>query len=298
VQHVSVRVPASTSNLGPGFDCLGVALRIYNKVHLRRDVRSTSSSIVNQAATRFFKLANCAPFEFSCAISGDVPVARGLGSSASVRLGVLHGLNALAGTKFTRDELFALAAELEGHPDNAAPASFGGFTVTCGGIVQRFVVASKLSFVLLIPNSKISTPHARALLPQRIPHSHAVLNVANTAAVVAAFAAGDYEKLRGTLGDALHQPYRKKLMPFFDDVVEAATNAGALGAFLSGSGSAICAITMNNEQKIGRAMRQASHLENVRIAITHADNHGARLQSSSNSRRQPDSSEWQTSNMR
>jgi len=272
-----VRVPASTSNLGPGFDCLGVALRIYNKIDLARGASRTWSPIVNEAAARFFEVTDCAPFQFSCDISGDVPVARGLGSSATLRVGVLHGLNVLTGAELRRDELFGIAAELEGHPDNAAPATFGGFTVTCGATMQRFRVSSALRFVLLIPDFEISTGEARALLPKTVPHPDAVRNVSQTAAIVAAFASHEYSKLRGCFRDTLHQPYRHKLVPFLADVIEAAINSGALGAFLSGSGSAICAVTLDNQQEIADAMLRASRSDGARTLITRADNHGSRL---------------------
>src|SRR5215475_82423 len=166
MQQVTVRVPASTSNLGPGYDCLGVALRLYNSVTvIRSKIPGTRHPrIVSDAAERFFKQARRRAFSFSCSIVEQIPRCRGLGSSATVRLGVLLGLNRLSGDPLDRLTLFRLCAELEGHPDNAAPASFGGFTVvqSAGSLlaqdkrhewaaVQRFDVASRLFFVLLIP---------------------------------------------------------------------------------------------------------------------------------------------------
>jgi len=131
MQQVTVRVPASTSNLGPGYDCLGVALRLHNSVTLVRGktLRSSQPRIVSEAAERFFNQARRRAFSFSCSIAEQVPRCRGLGSSATVRLGILLGLNQLSGERLDRLTLFRLCAELEGHPDNAAPATFGGFTV-------------------------------------------------------------------------------------------------------------------------------------------------------------------------
>src|SRR6476659_633228 len=131
MQQVTVRVPASTSNLGPGYDCLGVALRLYNSVTLVRGNRPRISHarIVSDAAERFFKQTRRCAFSFSYSIVEQIPRCRGLGSSATVRLGILIGLNRLSGDPLDRFTLFRLCAELEGHPDNAAPASFGGFTV-------------------------------------------------------------------------------------------------------------------------------------------------------------------------
>jgi homoserine kinase len=179
---------------------------------------------------------------------------------------------------------------LEGHPDNAAPASFGGFTLVqssgstslapgkraaCAA-VQRFEVASRLCFVLLIPDFEIETAHARSILPSKISRVAAVENCANACAVTAAFASRDYEKMRGTFSDNLHQPFRAKLIRFLPRVIAAAERAGALGAFLSGSGSAIAAITLEAPEKIAAAMARAAAAP-ARTIITHADNRGARV---------------------
>ncbi len=275
MQHVTVRVPASTSNLGPGFDCLGVALRRYNHVTVRRHGASRHSAFIEDIAAKFFAIANCKPFRFSCAVSGDVPVARGLGSSATIRVGLLHALDKVAGTKLSRHQLFTAAAELEQHPDNAAPASFGGFTVARGSHVQRFPVSTRLLFILLVPDFEIETAKARALLPKKIPRRDAVMSAGNAAAITAAFASQAYENLRGRFFDGLHQPYRAKLVPYAEDTIKAAERAGALGAFLSGSGSAICAVALDDADRIATAMRGAC--PHARAIITRADNRGVNL---------------------
>jgi homoserine kinase len=277
VQQVTVRIPASTSNLGPGFDCLGVALSLYNNITISRGKRGAVSGMIREAARKFFATAECKAFEFSCDISGNIPIARGLGSSVTVRLGVLHALNKIARTNLTRHDLFTLCAELEGHPDNSAPASFGGFTLARGLEMQHFNISPQLRFILLIPNFEIATKEARRLLPSRISRTDAVRNIANASAIAAAFATRDYEKLRGCFVDYLHQPFRKKLVPFLDDTIRSAEKAGALGAFLSGSGSAICAITRRNPRKIADAMMRASRQKDTDIIITRADNEGARI---------------------
>jgi len=214
VQQVTVRVPASTSNLGPGFDCLGVALSLYNNITVSRGKGGAVGGMVRDAARKFFAATQSKAFEFSCDLRGDIPIARGLGSSVTVRLGVLHALNQIARTNLTRHDLFALCAELEGHADNSAPASFGGFTLAPGLEIQHFNVSSQLRFVLLIPNFEIATNEARRLLPSKIVRTDAVRNVANASAITAAFATRDYERLRGCFVDYLHQPFRKKLVPF------------------------------------------------------------------------------------
>lgn len=277
MQQVTVRAPASTSNLGPGFDCLGVALSLYNQVTVKSGTAGGGNRMVRDAARKFFAVANCKPFDFSCDILGNVPIGRGLGSSVTVRLGVLHALNEIARTNLSRDELFKLCAELEGHPDNAAPASFGGFTIARGTDVQRFNVSPRLRFILLIPSFEIATIEARRLLPADILRTNAARNTANVAAIAAAFATRDYKRLRGCFVDYLHQPFRKKLVPFLDRVITAAERSGALGAFLSGSGSAICALALDDSKKIAAAMQRASRLFHTQTVITRADNRGVRI---------------------
>ena len=291
MQRITVRVPGSTSNLGPGFDCLGVALRIHNSVTVIRGAsRYSHPRIVLEAADRFFKLARRRAFSFSCSIVEKVPRCRGLGSSATVRLGILLALNRLSGDPLDRSAVFQLCAELEGHPDNAAPATFGGFTVVQhsasvsaaqgkrdpSGVVQRFNVTSRLYFVLLVPNLEIQTERARRILPSKISRIAAVENCANACVVTAAFASQNYEKLRGTFTDHLHQPFRSKLIPFLPRVIAAAENAGALGAFLSGSGSTIAALTLQASKKVAAAMVRAASAP-ARTIITHADNRGAQI---------------------
>jgi homoserine kinase len=201
-----------------------------------------------------------------------------LGSSATIRLGILHGLNELSGHPLDRLSIFHLCAESEGHPDNAAPASFGGFTVSRAENVQRFPVTSKLKFVLLIPNFEIQTTAARKILPAKISRLDAVESAGNASAIAAAFASRTYENLRGAFADQLHQPFRRKLIPFLPRVIAAAERAGALGAFLSGSGSTICAVTLQDPQKVGAAMKRASKTRS-QIIVTTADNHGVSLNS-------------------
>src|SRR5205823_3751574 len=208
-----------------------------------RGGKNLSSRIVDEAARLFFKQSGARPFPFSCISAGDVPHSRGLGGSATIRLGILHALNRLSGNPLDRLSIFHLCAQLEGHPDNAAAASFGGFTVVCAQNVHRFEVSSRLYFVLLIPDLEIKTSTARNILPSRIARADAIESCANACAITAAFASCNYSGLRGTLADRLHQPFRQKLIPFLPRVIAAAEKAGALGAFLSGSGSTIAAVT-------------------------------------------------------
>ena len=277
MQQVTVRVPASTSNLGPGFDCLGIALRLYNDVTVSRARGRPVSIMVRSASDAFFEQAKARRFPFSCSIAGSVPQSRGLGSSVTVRVGVMHALNELAGRPLQRQDIFALCARLEGHPDNAAPACYGGFNIVRGLDRQMFTVSAELQFVLLIPDFEIATSEARRLLPSRVDRLQAGENCRNACAITAAFASREYQTPRGAFADHLHQPFRKKLIPFLDKVIAAAESAGALGAFLSGSGSTICAITLRSPEKISRAMLAATASPGTRTLLTAADNRGARV---------------------
>jgi homoserine kinase len=302
MQKITVRVPASTSNLGPGFDCLGIALRIYNDLTVVRGAsrQHRHPPIVSDAADRFFKQSCRRAFSFSCSIAEKIPRSRGLGSSATIRLGILLALNRLSGTPLERLTIFRLCAELEGHPDNAAPATFGGFTVVQGDVavsvargrlgiasssdgkrdacptLQRFAVSPRLHVVLFVPQLEIRTSKARNVLPSKISHTAAVQNSANACALTAALVSQDYQKLRGVLADHLHQPFRAKLIFFLPRVIAAAEKAGALGAFLSGSGSTIAAVTLHSSKKIAAAMARAAKIPG-RTIITHADNRGAKI---------------------
>jgi homoserine kinase len=283
LNEATFRIPATTSNLGPGYDALGVALDIHNRVTVHRVAKHEADALDElpaAAAARFFASADKPPFSFAWQITGDVPRARGLGSSVTVRLGLLAGLNQLAGEPLDRETLFGVCAELEGHPDNAAPAAFGGFTVAGGEKIARFFVAPELHFVLLIPDFEIATPDARRVLPASIDRLGAARSSANACRITAAFATQNYALLRGAFEDHFHQPYREKaLIPFLTAVIRAGERAGALGGFLSGSGSTICCTTEGGRPKadeIAQAMLAAAPAGSRKM-IAQADNEGISL---------------------
>jgi homoserine kinase len=276
MNEVTIRVPATTANLGPGYDCLGVALQIYNRVTVVRSDAPQTHPMVDEVTTKFFAGRPIDPFPFSWSIEGDVPRSRGMGSSVTVRLGLLHGLNELAGRPLEATTLFSLCAELEGHPDNAAPAAFGGFTVAGGAEIARFPVAPELRFVMLIPDFEVATPAARRVLPAQLDRLAAVQSCANACRITAAFAAQNYSLLRGAFADHLHQPYREReLIPFLSKVIVAGESAGALGGFLSGSGSTICCVAEDGKApQVAAAMLASSGNPGARTVITAADNAG------------------------
>jgi len=259
------RVPATSANLGPGFDCLGLAVALYNTVVVEKtgkvpEVVPTHDMVAGVAAV-FFRdpRVDVDPFGFEWSISGDVPISRGLGSSVTLRLGVLACLNEISGSPLGREELFELCTEAEGHPDNAGPGVFGGFVITsAGGTHFRFPVDPRLRICLVVPEYEVLTDPSRGALPISIPHGDAVRNTANAASLTAAFATGDYEKLRGSFGDFLHQGYRSHLVPGLFRVIEAGEESGALGGYLSGSGSTVaCLAWEEDSEKVLGAMIEA-----------------------------------------
>lgn len=278
MSEVTIRIPATTANLGPGFDCLGIALQLANRVTVRtagKSGKTAHAGMVADAAAQFFSASGKAPSAFEWSIEGDVPQSRGMGSSVTVRLGLLHGLNELCGSPLDAPRLFEICAELEGHPDNAAPAAFGGFAVSKTGVKPLiFPVDEALRFVLLIPDFEVSTPMARKALPDMLERRRAVESVVNACRITAAFAARDYESLRGAFGDHLHQPHREPLIPFLTKVIGAGESAGAIGGWLSGSGSTICCLTTENPEAVASAMLAAANSSGARTVITNADNRG------------------------
>ena len=280
MSEVTVRIPASTSNLGPGFDCMGIALALYNTMTVTRADGplpvSPPHPMLEAAASLFFQRTGLAPFPFRWHVTGEVPPGRGLGSSVTLRIGVLAALDELTGRPLGRDGIFRLGHELEGNPDNAAPSTFGGFVLTdARGACFRFAVAPQLQFVLLIPALEILTGEARRVLPATISHRDAVINSGNACMITAAFATRQYEKLRGCFGDALHQPHRAHLVPGFHAIIAAGENAGALGGFLSGSGSTVCCVTLADPEAVAAAMLSAwPGPPEALVRITEADNDG------------------------
>ena len=277
MDSVTVRIPATSANLGPGFDCLGVALELYHRVTVRRGPAGPADRMVDEAAGAFFDASRVAPFPFAAAIRGDIPRSRGLGSSVAVRLGILHGLDALAGGVLDADRLYRLCAELEGHPDNAAPAAFGGFTAARpDGLCFRCEIGPAVRFVVLVPEREVDTDASRVQLPRDIPHADAVANTANTALVTAAFATRHYDLLRGSMSDRLHQPYRARNAPHLWPAIAAGVEAGALDGYLSGSGSAVACVTTADPAPVAAAMQ--SVLPEARVHVLAADNRGVLLE--------------------
>ncbi|HID11897.1 MAG TPA: homoserine kinase [Candidatus Latescibacteria bacterium] len=266
---LKVRVPASTSNLGPGLDCLGLALKLYRTFEVSPGgPPAPEGDLVVQGLCEAFRRAGRKAPEVSVRWEGEVPVARGLGSSAAARVAGLMAGNGLLGEPFSKEELLDMAAELEGHPDNAAPALLGGLVVavrTEGGVVWvRMDPPDGLFVALAVPEFSLDTERARKLLPGLVALKDAVYNISRAALLVAALAEGRCELLREATKDRLHQPYREPLVPGFGEVCRAALDAGACGVALSGAGPSVVALCFDDGWKVARAMADAWERSGVR----------------------------------
>jgi len=294
---VTVRVPGSTSNCGSGFDTLGLALSVYNDITLTRgDWRGARAAtqadtagleMAEEAARLFFVRAGVEEFGFTLRITGDVPMSRGLGSSVTLRAGVVAALNALAGRRLTKQDLCSLVTQLEGHPDNATPAVIGGFVVArcdphtgelCG--VVRKAIGRELVFVVVSPHQELETKKARGILPKELPYFDAVKSVNSATYVVAAILSGEYDRLRHAVCDFLHEPYRLPLIPGAHAAIAAGVAAGALTGWLSGSGSSVlCVARPRKATQVGRAMQAAfaAHKVGATVHRLRADNTGLKV---------------------
>ncbi|MFQ5846700.1 MAG: homoserine kinase [Candidatus Methylomirabilales bacterium] len=286
-RRVRVRVPASTANLGSGFDVLGLALALYNTIEMEaighgveltvegegaeRLVRHGEQSLVVRAARAAFAHLGVAPPGLKIHLKNAIPLKRGLGSSGTACLGGILGAAGLGGHSLSPQEVLRLALPLEGHPDNITPSLVGGLTATCvSGAEIRYVkipIPEAIRVVAVIPEMELSTAQARAALPQQVPLADAVHNVGRAAILVGAMVAGDLRLLDEATRDRLHQPHRATLLPGMEDVLAAARGAGALAAFLSGAGSTVVALVDREAEAVGREMAAAWEKSGMRAEV-------------------------------
>lgn len=297
-ESITVRVPGSTSNCGAGFDTLGLALQIYNRISIspkegvaptpQTPADSRAQAMVVETATAFFRKAGLAPKGFCYHITGDIPAARGLGSSVTVIAGVLAVLNELHDGKLGREDLVQMATALEGHPDNASAGILGGFCVArCDPATGRYLstvrfsVPTSVVFVVVSPQIELLTKESRGALPPVLPFFDAVRSINSAAYFVAAMAAGDYARLKDAGGDFMHEPYRLPKIPGAQAALEAGRAAGAFTGWLSGSGSSVLCMTASaGAVRVGAAMSEAFAAVGVvsEVRLLSADNDGLRLE--------------------
>ncbi|MGG4032761.1 homoserine kinase [Paenibacillus cisolokensis] len=272
-RRVIVKVPASTANLGPGFDSLGMALSLYAWVEMSASestvirlygdhlegVPTDKSNLIYDVAQSVFREAGVDIPELDIAMYSDIPLTRGLGSSASAVVGALVAANALIGSPLSQDKLFQMATALEGHPDNVGASLFGGIVVASWDGVRaeavRLEAPSSLEAVVAIPSYRLSTEKARHALPSQIAMSDAVFNVASSSLLVAALASGRLELIRHAMRDRLHQPYRAPLIPGMPEILARACDFGALGVALSGAGPTMLALVQAGDPRIAELER-------------------------------------------
>ena len=290
--QIRVRVPATTANLGPGFDCLAMALDLWNEVRVEEragavvsvqgqgvaELPADRNNLVYRSIEHLFRRASLDMPELQLHCRNEIPLKRGLGSSAAAIVGGLVAANLLIseltgsqGRSFSEKELLDLAVGLEGHPDNVAAALLGGLQLVAqeGDTLMSapVPVPGDVHAVLFIPEITISTEDARVVLPDRISREDAVYNMGRMALLVNAMGTGRLEDLRSATMDRLHQPYRQSLFPAMKVIFSAALSAGALGVFLSGSGSTILALTRGREMTVAYEMAEAARQANIAGAV-------------------------------
>ncbi|MFA6093094.1 MAG: homoserine kinase [Elusimicrobiota bacterium] len=300
---VRLRVPASTSNLGPGFDTLGLALRLYNEVECSwfpesGDVLTEiegegfarlprgEKNLVVQAFRQVLPRKRF-PYALRFKMKNRIPIGKGLGASAAARLsGVLAAAALRDFRELSIHDALARVCAMEGHPDNAVPAFHGGF---CAAMLDkgrpqwlRLRIPKDIGVVVCVPEYDVPTDKARSILPAHVPLADAVHNTSRLAMLIASMERGELSYLREAMHDVLHQPYRRPLMRGMDAALTASLRAGAFGAALSGAGPAVLAFTLRGpkQAKVGREMQKAYFRAGVesRYLALDVDTHGTRIE--------------------
>jgi homoserine kinase len=299
--HITIRVPATSANLGPGFDSLGLALDLWNETSITLAIEHTiqisgegaeklsvgENNLIIQSAQ---KLADCAgkrlpPFHVDCV--NKIPLSSGLGSSAAAKLTGLLAANSLLGKPLSTAEILSLGTEMEGHPDNVAAALLGGLVVST--MDHGKVIAHKITGIenvppiyttVVLPEFHLPTQESRTALPHQVSLKDAVHNISRSVLVAEAFRNGDVDLLGKAMTDTLHQPHRLPLIPGAQAAMDAAKAAGASAAALSGAGPSVIAFASKRDSAIGEAMKHAFEERGLtaRIFSLKISNHGAEVQ--------------------
>lgn len=296
---VSVKVPATSANIGPGFDCLGLALPIYNTITIEEtvlpgtgieinmmsedevfdemifdNIPKDENSIVYKAVEMLYNSIGQEPSELKINIQSQIPITRGLGSSAAVIVGGLMAANKLLGSPADETALLSIATEVEGHPDNVAPAILGGFVLSSqeedGSIIcQKLDWPEEWDITVCIPDFELSTNIARSVLPENIPLSDAVFNAKHLAMLIDAVNKKDEKLMKIALKDKLHQPYREKLVPGMKEIMDAFKHEdGVLGTVLSGAGPTMLVISHKYDlDKIKATVQEIWEGQSIKVDI-------------------------------
>lgn len=281
----TVHVPATTANIGPGFDCLGAALTLYNRFQFTAAesgvtiqvtgseaarVNTDETNLAYRAFQQVYQHLGQAPIGVAIQIELGVPLARGLGSSSTAIVGGLLGANALAGSPLSPQALMDLAVEIEGHPDNVVPALQGGCQLAVANAGQWTICPvpwdAQIVPIVAIPNFELSTAEARRVLPSQYSRADAIYNTAHLGLLLRALETGNTAWLAAALGDRIHQPYRQSLIRGYDAVQAAAMQAGAWGVVISGAGPTMLALgSPETASAIAEAMSTTWRTEGIEV---------------------------------
>jgi homoserine kinase len=295
IQRAHVHVPATSANLGPGFDCMALALDLWNEVIIdstpgevsvavdgegARSLPKDSKNRVAQAAAQVFQKAGDAGAGFSIACTNRIPVSSGMGSSAAAAVGGLVAANAAIGNTYSRQNLIQLCLPLEIHADNAVAAFVGGLvilTVENGRVLWRRYELPQMQVCVIVPDQHQSTGESRSILPKKIDHRDAVFNMGNALLAAEALRSADYRLMAEVMQDRLHQPYRLARLAGVEEILQAAKQAGAAAAVLSGAGPGVIAFAESGLPEIQNAMLGAAKERKLaaRGFLLHVSNTGA-----------------------
>jgi homoserine kinase len=279
IDKVRVRVPATTANMGPGFDSFGLALKLYNEIEIEpishgvetlingepADISEEENLIYNSLIKTLSKHGHEYKGFRINVYRCDIPMSRGLGSSAACIVAGIMAANSFMGNKLDMEEVISIASEIEGHPDNAVPAALGGMVISLMEqdkvLYSKVNLPSEIKFVAMVPSFKVSTHEARGVLPDSYGKSDCIYNISRAAMLISALNNRELGKIRACLDDKIHQPHRKGLIKDIDQIFSVAKAAGSLGEFISGSGSTLMAIINGNEEDFMARMK--SFLSNL-----------------------------------
>jgi len=300
---IRVKAPATTANMGPGYDCLGMALDVWNALEVEvldggesmveiigegaGELGTGRDNLVYRSMEFLFKDAGQDMPAVRLKCENTIPLARGLGSSAAAIASGLVAANAICSQDYTPNDLLEMAATIEGHPDNVAAAVLGGMQLVISDQTEEgnrlctvpINVPPELHAVIFVPDVRISTEDARAVLPVKVTVADAVHNMGRVGLLVASMATNHPEYLAIATQDRLHQPYRQPLFPAMKVIFQAALDAGALGVFLSGSGSTVLALTQGREMTVAYEMAEAARQASAegKVSVTQPTVRGAHL---------------------
>ncbi len=287
MHSVLVKAPATTANLGPGFDALGLALDLWNETEFiqggRKKLSVTiegegaeslpkdESNAIVMAALQLFKLCGKKATGLSIHCCNRIPLISGMGSSSAALLAGMLGANTLLGCPFPQEEIMTMATQLEGHPDNVVPATLGGLVASAlrdGVVVSRKLRVAPMAITVVFPDFYFPTKAAREILPEYVLRQDAIFNLSRSVLVIKALEEGDLSLLGEVMEDSLHQPYRLPLIPGALEAMQAARKAGASGVALSGAGPSLIAFSgQPADSRIGKAMKQAFEAAGLKARV-------------------------------